>query len=160
MWCVFVSGLCFMLVYRFRFRVDVRCYILLYIYYYTIIIYYILYYTLLFFFCSLPLLLCSLSSLPLHLFLFSFSSFPTILFHPISLLFPFPIYLLSFLLSQSDLSSYSSPLIPFPIFILYVSGLPYEYLYSRLIQLLTPHVLSDGNVEWCSLISMCSCLKF
>ena len=25
---------------------------------------------------------------------------------------------------------------------------------------LTPHVLSDGNVEWCSLISMCSCLKF
>ena len=21
----------------------------------------------------------------------------------------------------------------------------------------TPHVLSDGNVEWCSLISMCSC---
>ena len=29
-----------------------------------------------------------------------------------------------------------------------------------LVYVLTPHVLSDGNVEWCSLISMCSCLKF
>ena len=27
-------------------------------------------------------------------------------------------------------------------------------------QSLTPHKLTDGNVEWCSLISMCSCLKF
>ena len=26
-----------------------------------------------------------------------------------------------------------------------------------LFYVLTPHVLSDGNVEWCSLISMCSC---
>ena len=45
-------------------------------------------------------------------------------------------------------------------FKVYVSGLGYVYLCSIVLDVLTPHVLSDGNVEWCSLISMCSCSGF
>ena len=149
-WCsvlVYVSCWC-----------DVRCYVVLHYYiillyyihihiiiYYTII-YYILYYTLIF--SSLPFLSQSISShlprqsFPILFFLFSpplqfySSPFPS----PPN---PLPIYLLF-------LPSYLSIIIHLSHFILYVSAFGYPYLYSRLIQLLTPHVLSEWMVEvWC-----------
>ena len=66
-----------------------------------------------------------------------------------SLLFYPPI----FLLSPTHLPSSSllyNPLIS-SSFKVYVSGLPSPYLYSSSFpDNSTPHVLSDGNVEWCS----------
>ena len=101
-------------------------YYILYIIYYIIILYYyyiILYYTLL---PNPPLpSICSSSSSSL----ISSCSF---LFHSLP-----P--------SQSIYLSLPS----LPIFILYVSAFGYPYLYSRLIQLLTPHVLSEWMVEVC-----------
>ena len=64
--------------------------------------------------------------------------------------------LLFFLFFSSSFPSSLLFLLPIPLpipTILYVSVLTYGYLYSRLISqstILTPHVLSDGNVEWCS----------
>jgi hypothetical protein len=39
-----------------------------------------------------------------------------------------------------------------PSFILYLSILIYTYLYSFLINKLTPHILSEACLEWCSFI--------
>jgi len=88
-----------------------------FIIYYYIVIYYIIYYTLL-----------SFHSSPLP-HLSSYSSF----FFSSLLPFPFPSSLLIFLIYHSS----------FPSFILYLSILIYTYLYSRLINNLTPHVLSE-----------------
>ena len=135
--------------------------ILLYI---ILLYYYILYYTL--------LLLRSILifSSPLPIFLLFCSILPILFLPHLSL----PLLSLSFLLFRS-ISSSSSPLFPHPLlfflllqsqsifcsvlpplllslpnnFILYVSVLTYTYLYSRLIQLLTPHVLSEWMVEVC-----------
>ena len=130
-----------------------------YILYYTIISYYILYYTLLSFCSHLPLFSSSLLSFSSFLSQYSlpllqiYSSFPlsnTLLSSFQSIFYPL---FSSFPSSSSDLSSFlphSCPSWSICQFKVYVSAFGYPYLYSRLIQLLTPHVLSDGNVEWCS----------
>ena len=129
--------------------------ILLYIYIY--ILYLILYYS---FYSSSP---------------FQSISFPSSLSSliPSSLLFlsPFPIYLPSFQYSPSSSSLPSSP-IPFPYTL--PLSFPIFFPHSHLIQSIrvgvycwilisqthlpiknsTPHKLSEGNVEWCSFISV------
>jgi len=99
---------------------------------YIILYYYIIiYYTLLFFssIFHIPSPYSS-STIPLP-FLISF----------ILLFFPH-----SFLYHLIPLPSSS------PSFILYLSILIYIYLYSRLINNFTPHVLSEACLEWCSFI--------
>ena len=93
-----------------------------------------------------PLLpiLCSFLILPIILPILSFkvyvSGLPSSIFHP-NLLFS-PIF-------------YSSSSHPHSFYTCrYLHNLIYIPNNS------TPHVLSDGNVEWCSLISMCSCSGF
>ena len=141
-------------------------YIILYlILYYYILYYYILYNTLLiyffflFFSSLLSLLLPSQHPTPLFpspnliqsirvgtyitLFIFLQYSLPSSHSFYTCLYFPMFIYIL---FSSFDLFSlFPSP--PISSFKVYVSGLTYGYLYSILIQFLTPHVLSEWMVE-------------
>ena len=133
-----------------RLKFDVRCYIiLLYIIISYIILFLLLIYLLFFPYSSqsLPIILSSLSSLynpfPFllnpHLLLFysSFVLFPSIFFPPILLLHSF----------------YTCRHLDILIYI--------QSRYSIILfQILTPHVLSDGNVEWCSFISIGFWLSF
>ena len=119
--CIRVSG--WVCVFRFELVFDVGCYILYYILY---VYYYIIYYTYII-----------ISIIILYLILYSSS---LLFFSPLPLLssqsifYPF--------LSSSFPFLLSSPL-PSP------THLPFPIQQSS--QSLTPHVLSDGNVEWCSL---------
>ena len=128
----------------------------LYYYYYIIhiLLLYIISYTILFR-SSSPILLFLLPNIPLPPLFFSLLPILSFLF---SSIIPFlPIYLSSvlfpiYLPSSSDLSQSISSLLfslsLHPIsFKVYVSAFGYPYLYSPTI--LTPHVLSDGNVEVC-----------
>ena len=151
-------------------------YILYYYYYILLLLYYILYtytiiilitiiiyYTLLSsvllpFQSPFPSLLFSsfsshLSSSPLLIYLLILSSSSPFL--PFSSLFSPNLLFLSYNPSLLLFSPSSS--LPFisQSFKVYVSGLPSPYLYSISFQdNSTPHVLSDGNVEWCSFISI------
>ena len=129
-WCLTLGVILYYILYYY--------YIIIYytIIYYTIILYYtiIIYYIIVHYYILYYTLLFFCSILPpLPILLSSFVPFPFF-----SSSHPF----LS-LLSQSQSISFPTLLI-----------------YSPRPQSLTPHVLSDGNVEWCSFISMCSCLKF